>query len=205
MGTDHIAGSCNHRCVCVAVRQVKRACLIGIEVDQPQDIVVGIIQNRKPYEGPYFTSSAWNLGSWRIGSQRGSRRRVFTLVLQLGVQAPQLLELAAQRRAKTAVRDGAERASDAKQDKSNELEHRVALPRVELRNRQSQDDGRSACRDRQPPVAVGNTRHQCEQAAGSAKRHGPTQAPSGVQGGTSQDQRRGRRRKARPEHESRAS
>ena len=123
------------------------------------------------------------------------------LLLQLAVQASELVELDANRLAEAAVGDRPQGASDAEQEDADKLCHQVALPWVELGDDQGQDQRRAAERHRQPPVSEAGAGRESEQASEPAQRDVPANAPARVQGRPGQDEQRRGRRKARPEHE----
>src|SRR5205807_4204764 len=87
------------------------------------------------------------------------------LLLQLAVQASELVELDANRLAEAAVGDRPQGASDAEQEDADKLCHQVALPWVELGDDQGQDQGRAAERHRQPPVSEAGAGRESEQAS----------------------------------------
>ena len=107
--------------------------------------------------------------------------------------------LALDRAGECPIRDAAEGPSGAKQQQAEDLEHQVALPRVELGDDDGEDESDAGHRDGKPPVAAEHAGDDRQQPRPGGERGGPSQPAAAVERGARQDQQGSRTRGAEPD------
>ena len=133
---------------------------------------------------------------------RGEKRPV--LLLEVPAQAGHRFQLPVERLAEPAVRQRSQGATCSEEEQARQLQHQVALERVELGDDQAEDDRSGSQRDGKPPAPEDDACPQGQQAACGRAGQGGGVAAARVERGARQHEHRRGGRKADPESDLRS-